>query len=196
MTGHLLLSPRFESALLFAVNAHRNHNRKCKHTPYAAHLLAVCALVIEAGATENTIIAALLHDAVEDQGGTSMLNMIEISFGAEVAELVSCCTDSFSVPKAPWKIRKTSFLEKLQHVPSAALQIIIADKLHNIRCLISDYEQFGERTWSHFNGQRQGILWYYNKIADFFRLQPDSAIINEYLFSVDRLNDLTQNLEE
>ena len=68
------LTDRFDDALVYASRLHREQTRKGSDIPYVAHLLAVCSLVIEHGGSEDQAIAALLHDAAEDQGGEPRLN--------------------------------------------------------------------------------------------------------------------------
>ena len=75
------LSPKFEKALVYATCVHGGQLRKGTKTPYVAHLLAVTAIALEHGATEEEAIAALLHDAVEDAGGAPRLRDIECRFG-------------------------------------------------------------------------------------------------------------------
>jgi (p)ppGpp synthase/HD superfamily hydrolase len=67
-----------------------------------AHLLGVASLVLGATGhidphmvTEDMVIAALLHDAVEDEGGLPRLRDIEAKFGNKVAKIVEGCTYSF-----------------------------------------------------------------------------------------------------
>lgn len=67
----MMLSPRFEEALHYAARLHRAQVRKGTTIPYVSHLLGVAAIALEHGASEDEAIAALLHDAVEDQGGTA-----------------------------------------------------------------------------------------------------------------------------
>ena len=101
-TGEPALGERFERALVFAVETHRNQRRKGTEIPYIGHLLGVCSLVIEDGGTEDEAIAALLHDAAEDQGGEQMLERIHAEFGDHVAEIVRACSDTLQDPKPPW----------------------------------------------------------------------------------------------
>src|SRR5579864_6935313 len=75
------LTRRFHLALQFASGLHHNQPRKGTSVPYIAHLLAVCSLGLEAGGDEDQAIAALLHDAVEDQGGIATLDTIRRLFG-------------------------------------------------------------------------------------------------------------------
>ena len=82
------LNERFDEALKFAADLHRTQTRKGGYIPYVGHLLSVAGLVIEGGGTETQVIAALLHDAVEDQGGAPVLAAIREKFGDDVATIV------------------------------------------------------------------------------------------------------------
>ena len=110
------LTARFDSALVYAAALHREQVRKANDTPYLAHLLAVAAIVIEHGGDEDEAIAALLHDAVEDQGGQSVADEITVRFGARVRDLVLAATDSHETPKRPWLERKQAHLAHLVNV--------------------------------------------------------------------------------
>src|SRR4051812_36591439 len=107
------LSGRFDEAFQFASDLHRTQTRKSSSTPYISHLMAVVAIALEYGATEDEAIAALLHDAVEDQGGPPVLAEIRARFGGDVAEIVDGCTDTDQVHKPSWWPRKVRFIERL-----------------------------------------------------------------------------------
>src|SRR6185503_7623775 len=100
------LSTRFEEALVLATRLHGRQRRKGTDGPYVSHLLVVASRVLEAGGDEDQAIAALLHDAVEDQGGRPQLEKIRRQFGDRVAGIVEGCPDADSVPKPPWRERK------------------------------------------------------------------------------------------
>ncbi len=85
------LGTRFEQAVLYAMHVHGGHTRKGTTIPYIGHLLAVTALVLEDDGDEDDAIAALLHDAAEDQGGRERLNDIRSRFGQRVAGIVEAC---------------------------------------------------------------------------------------------------------
>jgi len=108
------LQSRFEEALLLAARLHARQKRKDKDLPYISHLLAVTALVFEDGGEEDEVIAALLHDAVEDQGGLRTLEEIRRRFGERVAAIVEGCSDAVIHPKPPWQERKQTYLEHLR----------------------------------------------------------------------------------
>jgi len=137
------LGCRFEQAVLYATHVHGGHVRKGTTIPYLAHLLAVTTLVLEDDGKEDDAIAALLHDAAEDQGGTERLNDIRLRFGQRVAEIVAACSDTLETPKPPWRERKEAYLQHLESAPDEVLRISLADKLHNIRAITLDYERLG-----------------------------------------------------
>src|SRR6185503_9823772 len=130
-----LLSQRFESALVFAARLHGRQLRKGTCVPYVSHLLAVASLVLEDGGDEDEAIAALLHDAVEDQGGLPTLDRIRAEFGARVADIVLGCTDADSLPKPPWRERKERHLSHLRTAPDGVRRVSAADTLHNARAI-------------------------------------------------------------
>ena len=138
--------------------------RKGSGVPYVAHLMSVSALVLEDGGDEDQAIAALLHDAVEDQGGVERLADIEARFGARVAGIVKGCSDSDSLPKPPWRERKEAYLRHLAEASPDILRVSMADKVHNARSILADYRQIGEALWARFTGGKEGTLWYYHTL--------------------------------
>ncbi len=173
------LSDRFQSALEMAFQLHRTQTRKQSQIPYFAHLMSVTALVLENGGSENQAIAALLHDAVEDQGGKPTLEKIKDKFGAEVADIVDGCTDAYTNPKPPWKERKIAYLEKLKSKPDTILLVSLADKVHNARTILRDLHLEGDNVWNKFNGGKSGTLWYYQSLANFFDTAPFPTLKKE-----------------
>ena len=134
----------FENALTFATRLHANDMRKGSDTPYISHLLAVTAIALDYGATEIEAIAALLHDAVEDQGGQEMLAEIRRRFGNQVAEIVAGYSDTDESPKPPWKERKVAFVLRLRTEPYSVRLVVAADKLHNVRDVLRAYSVHGD----------------------------------------------------
>ena len=157
---------RFCEALEYAVQLHVGQRRKGSDTPYIAHLLSVTAIVLEHGASEDEAIAALLHDAVEDQGGAPVREEIRRRFGPAVAAIVDGCSDSETIPKPPWRERKEKFLAQLPSAGRSVHLVTAADKLHNTRSLVDDYREHGESLWDRFSGGRTGTLWYYRAVVD------------------------------
>ncbi|MBN2361318.1 MAG: HD domain-containing protein [Deltaproteobacteria bacterium] len=163
------LSEKFDQALLHASRLHRQQVRKTTRVPYVSHLLAVASLVLEHGGDEEEAIAALLHDAVEDQGGLPTLEQIRSLFGDRVADIVRGCSDAWTQPKPPWLERKRAYLEHLRTASRSVRLVAAADKLHNARSVLSDLLEIGDALWERFNAGRDQQLWYYRALADTFR---------------------------
>jgi GTP pyrophosphokinase len=157
---------RFCEALELAVKLHAAQVRKGSGIPYVAHLLGVTAIALEYGADEDEAIAALLHDAVEDQGGAPTLLEIERRFGPRVAAIVEICTDADTVPKPPWRERKEKYIARLQGADASVHLVSAADKLHNARSILQDYRLLGETLWERFTAGKSGALWYYREVTN------------------------------
>jgi (p)ppGpp synthase/HD superfamily hydrolase len=137
----------------------------------------VASIVGENGGTEDEVVAALLHDAPEDQGGEARLQEIRAQFGDRVAEIVDGCTDTYETPKPPWRERKERYLAHLANASGSVRLVSSADKLHNARTVLSDYRLLGEDLWTRFNGKKGGTLWYYRAIVG--TLRGDGPIVEE-----------------
>jgi (p)ppGpp synthase/HD superfamily hydrolase len=174
-----LLSDRFQAAFVLALEKHKNQKRKGSGTPYFAHLMSVCALVLENGGSEDQAIAALLHDAPEDQGGMAVLEEIREAFGEDVARIVDGCTDTYLKPKPDWMPRKQAYLDKLKTASEDILLVSLADKVHNARCIVRDIKLYGDEIWSEFNGGKEGTIWYYRELAEILDNSPYPALSSE-----------------
>lgn len=163
------LTARFERALIYGTRLHKDQMRKGTGIPYVSHLLAVASIVLENDGTEDEVIAAFLHDAVEDQGGRKVLEDIGKTFGQAVADIVSGCTDAWTEPKPPWRERKEKYISHLNTATPSVLLVSCADKLHNARTILADYKEDGEKLWGRFRGGKEGTLWYYRALVDAFR---------------------------
>ena len=174
-----MLSQRFEDALVFAARLHARQTRKGTSIPYITHLMAVAGMVLENGADEDTAIAALLHDAIEDQGGASTREEIRRRFGDRVVEIVNGCTDAESTPKPPWRQRKEAYIRHIAHAGAAVRLVSAADKVHNARAILADYRALGEPLWKRFTGGKEGTLWYYRTLVETYRQAGPSALASE-----------------
>lgn len=166
------LGPRFAEALVYAEALHRRQIRKGVDIPYVSHLMAVSAIVLEHGGSEDEAIGALLHDAVEDQGGVPTLEHIRQRFGSAVAEIVAGCSDSMvadDTMKPPWRERKVKYLDHFKDAPASVRLVSMADKLHNCRSTVADLHHDGPATWSKFNAAREDQLWFYRTFTELAR---------------------------
>ena len=149
--------------------------------------MGVASLVLEFGGDEDLAIAALLHDVVEDCGGAPMLKEVRRKFGSRVAKIVDGCTDSDTDPKPPWRERKENYIRHLKSADAETRLVSAADKLNNVRSILSDYREVGESIWDRFNGGRDGTLWYYRALLkEFLRGEP-SRLIRELELAVREL---------
>jgi (p)ppGpp synthase/HD superfamily hydrolase len=167
------LGDRFIDALGYAARVHAGQRKPGDYQPYIGHLLRVAGLVIEDGGSENEAIAALLHDAAEDQGGLQRLAEIRRRYGEVVAKIVNECTDTYLPAKPSWRERKERYVQHLGDSSSAAVRVSLADKLDNARTALRDYQVQGEALWSRSGRSSQDICWYYSELAKLFaELQP------------------------
>jgi hypothetical protein len=178
---------RFDRAVAVARELHVAQRRKGTEVPYVAHLLAVASLVLEDGGNEDEAIAAMLHDAVEDQGGPPTLRFIEQQFGRNVARIVDACSDTDVTPKPPWRERKEAYIAHLAHADRATLRVSLADKLHNAGAILFDLQVVGDELWSRFAAGRDEVLWYYGALADAFEARDAGPMAAELRRTVDAI---------
>ena len=181
---------RYGKALAFAAEKHAGQKRKGTRIPYISHPLAVASLVLEHGGDEDEAIAALLHDAVEDQGGRPTLRRTEQQFGRVVAGIVKACSDTDVVPKPPWRARKEAYLAHLASADRSTLRVSLADKLHNARAILADLHGVGDAVWSRFNADRSQVLWYYEALADMFGAGDAGPMAAQLRRTVDEMRTL------
>jgi (p)ppGpp synthase/HD superfamily hydrolase len=184
-----MLTSRFSQALVYAADAHKDQTRKGTNVPYVAHVLAVAALALENGATEDEAIAALLHDTAEDCGGEARLRDVRERFGATVADIVWGCSDTMETPKPPWRERKEAYLHRLDAESPSVLLVSACDKLHNVRSLLVSIRNDGEAAWARFKGGKAGTLWYYRAaLATLKRLGVSPRLAHELEISLEELH--------
>lgn len=173
------LSRKFISALSYAARLHASQIRKRTERPYIGHLLGVASIVIEYGGDEEMAIAALLHDAVEDQGGLPRLREIRLKFGKRVAEIVDGCTDAYGEPKPPWLERKRAYIARVGKESADVRLVSAADKLSNARETLYELRVRGEGVFERFAGKKEGTLWYYRALITAFRAAGNNPLIDE-----------------
>jgi (p)ppGpp synthase/HD superfamily hydrolase len=198
-TKQLHLTASFTSAVDYARHIHIER-RKGTDIPYMAHLLGVASLVMgEAGhagfpVTEDMVIAALLHDAAEDQGGLRRLQDIEQNFGPNVARMVEGLSDSLSEDssnKQAWPERKQAYIERLRGEPADVRLISVADKIYNARAILEDYREIGPRVWERFKRGRAEQIWYFDELLAVYKSTGTSRIVEELERVVEELRQIS-----
>jgi hypothetical protein len=114
---------------------------------------------MEAGYAEAVIIAGILHDTVEDTDLT--LEFIRERFGDVIANIVDGCSEDKVLR---WRARKTERIEALRTASPEICIVTCADKLHNLRTIISEYDLIGDAVWDRFHGGVEDQAWYYRSI--------------------------------
>jgi GTP pyrophosphokinase len=203
-TDEPFLSSRFDEALHYATRHHARQLRKGTPIPYAAHVLAVASLVLEMHGDEDEAIGALLHDVVEDGGGSAALAEIRSRFGEPVAAIVLANSDSIDEgeEKADWWERKRGYVQAFPGKSPAALRVSLADKLHNGRSILTDYRTHGDAVWSRFK-QGQGIATriYYRELALAFEREAPRMgaaarpYVQELRLTVDAITRMAEDLQ-
>jgi len=198
-TKQLHLTTRFTSAVDYARHIHIER-RKGTDIPYMAHLLGVASLVMgEAGhagfpVTEDMVIAALLHDAVEDQGGLPRLRDIEQNFGPDVSRMVEGLSDSLSedpCKKQSWLERKQAYIERLRGEPADVRLISVADKIYNARAILEDYREIGPLVWERFKRGQAEQIWYFDELLAVCKSTGTSRIVEELERVVEELRQIS-----
>jgi (p)ppGpp synthase/HD superfamily hydrolase len=196
----LVLTKRFTEAVEYARQLHTEY-RKGTDIPYMAHLIGVAALVMgEAGGrvpvTEDMVIAALLHDAVEDHGGAPRMREIEQIYGLNVARLVEALSDTFAEDpekKEPYGQRKTTYIMRLRREPDDVLLISAADKLYNAKAILDDFKEIGPAVFDRFKRGKDQQLWYFDELLKVFRAHPSNQIVDDLERVVKELHAVTSS---
>lgn len=176
------LSPYYSEtmsrALAYAAEAFRYKPRKGTDIPYLTHLLAVAALVGEHGGTEEQMIAALLHDVLEDVEGSTREDLV-VHFGEPVARMVAALSDATEHPKPAWRARKTRYLDQLAKEDAFVKLISTADKFHNLTSLLRDLKHHGASVWNRFNAGREDQIWYYKRAVEVLETGWEAPLLAE-----------------
>ncbi len=172
-----------EKALQVASKSHRKQCRKNTDIPYITHPVTVGMMLMKAGYDEDIIAAGILHDTVEDTDLT--LNDIEREFGPRIAGIVEGCSEPNK--SLPWKERKEHTIEFLKTAPEEIRVVACADKLHNIRSIIKDYEQQGDAVWERFNAGKEHQAWYYKNIVESLGQMSSFPLLKELQTEVELL---------
>ncbi len=161
------MSERFDLAAKYAVEHHSGQKRKLSGTPYVLHPFEAASIASTITGDEDVLIAAILHDVVEDTSAT--IEEVERLFGKRVAELVMGESENKyedEPPEDTWIKRKEESLEKLKNSKDIGVKILwLSDKLSNIRAYDRSYEEIGDELWKHFHQKdKEKHGWYYKSI--------------------------------
>lgn len=149
-----------EKANDYATKAHEGQVRKGGDIPFITHPIAVASMLLS-WCSEKTVVAALLHDTIEDTDVT--YEDLVAEFGKEVADMVLDVTEKDKT--ASWKDRKTELLNEIPDFPIESLKIKTADNHHNLSSVEYDLKMEGEKTWDKFNAPKTDQEWYFTSLV-------------------------------
>ncbi len=172
-----------EKALQIASAAHENQYRKQTKIPYITHPAAVGMILLKAGYSEEIIAAGILHDTVEDTAVS--LEDIKRIFGFKIAEIVEGCSEPDK--SLFWEERKEHTIHFLKTAPEEVRVVACADKLHNVKSIIRDYEKYGETVWTRFKRGKDQQEWYYRNIIESLGALSSFELLDQLKEEVDKL---------
>ena len=150
----------FHKAIIFAARKHNGQLRKGTDIPYISHIMEVMQILIENKCREDTIIAGILHDTLEDTDTTP--EEIQKLFGMSVLDIVLSVTEDKSLS---WLNRKSVSIKHIKKAYEETQLVYCADKLSNIRSIYYDLKNIGDKVWERFNAKKDKIQWYYESVV-------------------------------
>jgi (p)ppGpp synthase/HD superfamily hydrolase len=175
-----------QKALKIAFECHEGQRRKVNSAPYIVHILDVAKLLLsEPSATENIVIAGILHDTLEDTSYNA--EQLKEDFGSSILNIVQFVTEpgkgnitSKEEKRQTWKQRKQHTLDSCQTATNDQLLVLLADKLSNLQSIKNDLLILSDNIWSYFNAQKADICWYFRELNNIF----SQRIGNTRLFKI------------
>ena len=175
-----------DKAIIYAVNAHKNVERREKGFPYVVHPLEAMAIVSTMTNDQEVLAAAALHDVVEDTDIT--LEDIRKEFGDKVAELVGLESDNVDPEykdDLTWKDIKILGLKRIKNSSKEAQMVALGDKLSNMRSIHLDWLRLGEKIFEKFHEHDPAIhAWRYYQLSNCFDKLEGCFALEEFKFLV------------
>ncbi len=193
-------SDRINHAFAFAAKHHDRQVRKGTRLPYLTHPANVAIILARYGQDEQTVVAGILHDVVEDcvrDGYTRdmLVQRIGDKFGSEVLETILAVThrqvDEEGIELSSEE-RKDDYLARLAAAPESARWVCAADKIHNGSSILADLNRTidTDTVWSRFNVGRVGTVRWYRRVYDRLTEVGFKTLI------MDELRDVAEALEK
>lgn len=189
MANNYLNTDLLDRALIFAVQAHRNTERRGKRFPYIVHPLEAVEIVATITPDQELLAAAALHDTIEDTDVT--YDQLCGEFGKRIADLVRAESDQFTagVSEADsWRDRKQAAVSRLAAASHDAKVVAMGDKLSNMRAIWRDYMTRGDELWSIFHVTDKALHeWHYRALADALAPLSDTFAYKEFTWLIDQV---------
>ena len=176
------MSMKLHEAIKFATIKHNGQVRKGTDVPYIVHPMEVMQILLSCNASEDVVIAGILHDTLEDTDTT--MGEIAQKFGDYVAQLVASESEDKS---KTWEERKQATIDELKTASLDVKMVCLADKLSNLRSMLSDYMLVGEKLWDRFNRSKKQIAWYYMQIVNTLVDMKGNSLYDQYANCLDEV---------
>ncbi len=182
MANKYLNTELLDRAIIFAVKAHADTERKGKGYPYIVHPMEAVEIVATMTADQELLAAAILHDTVEDTEVT--VEQLRAEFGERIASLVADESDVMPegmTEEASWHQRKQAAIDRLSKASHDAKMVAMGDKLSNMRAIARDYAEIGDEIWNRFHTKDpKEHEWHYRGLADALRELKDTEAYREF----------------
>ncbi len=189
MANKYLDTELLDRAILFAVNAHHNSERRGKGFPYIVHPMEAVEIVATITPDQELLAAAALHDTIEDTDVT--VEQIRAEFGDRIAELVHSESDQFTEgvsEEDSWHDRKKAAIDRLAAAPHDAKIVALGDKLSNMRAIWRDYQTKGDELWKIFHcSDKAAHEWHYRGLAASLSELSDTFAYQEFVRLIDEV---------
>ena len=189
MANKFLNTDLLDRAIIFAVQAHHNTERRGKGFPYIVHPMEAVEIVATITSDQELLAAAALHDTIEDTDVT--VEDIRREFGDRVAELVHAESDQFTEgvsEEESWHDRKQAAIDRLRDASHDAKIVAIGDKLSNMRAIYRDYQMIGDDLWNIFHVKdKASHEWHYRGLADSLSELRDTFAYQEFVTLIDKV---------
>lgn len=177
-----------------AAHAHAAQTRKASDTPYIIHPYAVMLLVNEETDDEDTLVAALFHDIIEDAPHVYSERQMRQDYGSRVVRIVRGVTHNDTI--SDWHERCRDYIAALREAPLESVVVSAADKTHNLMSTLDDYHIIGDEVWKRFRTGKADQLWWYASVLDVVRQRlPESPLTTELSRRVDELREVAGDVQ-
>lgn len=174
---------KLDYAILFATKAHDGQKRKSDNVSMIFHPFTVGMILKCNNLDDNTVIAGILHDVVEDTKYT--LNNIADIFGSDIAKIVEEVSEDKSLE---WDSRKIKAINKIKNASFSGKMVECADKINNLETLEDLLNEKGDIVWDVFNKPYEKQKWYYTEMynAIIYGI-PENFLIKRYKNILDKV---------
>src|SRR3989344_2450091 len=167
-----------QKAINLAALKHKDQKRKSDGLPYIVHLFSVMLILSQHTDNEDVLVAALLHDSLEDTDYTPQ--ELEQDFGPGVLKIVLEVTEPKKAEdgsKLPWRTSKDAYFAGLEKASKEALMVAAADKIHNMNSISKAYLEQGDPLWLKFSSPKEQQLWFYEQSFDIIKSKLNHPIL-------------------